>query len=516
MTAMPRFDRSRACATAGAALIFLWFAWAAWARPLLLPDEGRYVGVAWEMLRSDRWLTPTLDGLPYFHKPPLFYWITVGSLHIFGHHEWVARLASVLGASLGAGALYLFARRWSGARAARAALLALLAQPLWLVAGQFANLDILVAGCVTATILLLAHAVLAERGGRPHLGALAGAWAMAALGVLAKGLIGLALPVMVIAAWLVLLGRWRMLMRMLSWPGMALFFAITAPWFIAMQHKFPGFLHYFFVVQHFDRFTQGGFNNTMPFWFYPAVLSGCFALWLPWMVRALASDNTAQESQRCVQLLMRVWPVVIVVFFSLPHSKLLGYILPAVPPLTALAAEGFVSRDAAQPFFSRLWMCSAGIGFLLTLGLLTWLAVHPGKSSEPLAQALLSRRGIDEPVVIVGQYPFDLPFYARLAAPLSVVDQWDAPDLSAHDTPRKEIADAGSFDAHLAAALLLAPDAFPGALCRHRVTWVVGAPSAEKRYPFLQLSREVFHDTRVTLWRIDTQDASTFKSLACP
>ena len=52
----------------------------AWLRPLTLPDEGRYVGVAWEMLRSGDWLTPTLDGLPFFHKPPLFYWITAASL----------------------------------------------------------------------------------------------------------------------------------------------------------------------------------------------------------------------------------------------------------------------------------------------------------------------------------------------------------------------------------------------------------------------------------------------------
>ena len=59
-----------------AGLILLWLAATVWLRPLALPDEGRYVGVAWEMMRSGDWLTPTLDGLPFFHKPPLFYWIT--------------------------------------------------------------------------------------------------------------------------------------------------------------------------------------------------------------------------------------------------------------------------------------------------------------------------------------------------------------------------------------------------------------------------------------------------------
>ena len=89
-------------------LVMAWFACTAWARALMLPDEARYVGVAWEMLRSGDWLTPTLNGLPYFHKPPLFYWITAGSLELLGRHEFAARVAPILGATLGAMALFLF------------------------------------------------------------------------------------------------------------------------------------------------------------------------------------------------------------------------------------------------------------------------------------------------------------------------------------------------------------------------------------------------------------------------
>lgn len=496
-------------------VILLWLTWAAWARPLLLPDEGRYVGVAWEMLRSGHWLTPTLDGLPYFHKPPLFYWITAGSLWLFGHQEWAARLASVLGGSLGAGALYAFTRRWSGPFVARAALLVLLAQPLWLVAAQFANLDMLVAGCITATIVLLAHAVLSEHNGIPHRPALAGAWAAAAMGVLAKGLIGFVLPVLVIAVWLVLQKHWRMLLRMLWWPGILIFLALTAPWFIAMQQQFPDFLHYFFVVQHFARFTEGGFNNAMPFWFYPAVLSGCFLFWLPWMMRTLPSERPATEPQRAVQLLMRVWPVMIVLFFSLPHSKLLGYVLPAVPPLAVLAAEGFVSRDGASRLFPRFWYCAAGIGFALTLGILTWLVLHRDKSSEPLADVLLQQRTATEPVVILGRYPFDLPFYARLTEPIAVVDQWDAPDLNDHDNARKELADAGQFNAPIAAERLLLPEALSATLCRAGVTWVVGPPSAVQTFPVLRDATEVYREARTALWRVDTQDKSVFSALDC-
>ena len=75
-----------------AGLIFVWLAATAWLRPLALPDEGRYVGVAWEMMRSGDWLTPTLNGLPFFHKPPLFYWITGASMSVLGLNEWAVRV----------------------------------------------------------------------------------------------------------------------------------------------------------------------------------------------------------------------------------------------------------------------------------------------------------------------------------------------------------------------------------------------------------------------------------------
>ncbi len=84
-------------------LLFLaWLLATIWIRPLALPDEGRYAGVAWEMVRSGQWLTPTLDGLPYFHKPPLFYWLTAISIEVFGPTEWSVRLASILGAVVAA------------------------------------------------------------------------------------------------------------------------------------------------------------------------------------------------------------------------------------------------------------------------------------------------------------------------------------------------------------------------------------------------------------------------------
>lgn len=121
-------------------------------------------------------------------------------------------MGALVGATLGAMALYLFAQRWSGPASARRALVVLLAQLLWLVGGQFANLDMLVAGCITATVLTLAHVALSLEAGLPHRRSLWPAYGLAGLGVLAKGLIGFVLPALAIGLWLLLRGRWRTLL----------------------------------------------------------------------------------------------------------------------------------------------------------------------------------------------------------------------------------------------------------------------------------------------------------------
>ena len=143
-------NRAKLVVSATVVLVLVWLTVTAWMRPLMLPDEGRYVGVAWEMVRSGDWLTPTLNGLPYFHKPPLFYWITATSLWLFGNHEWAARFASLVGAAVGSLACYGFFRRWLSNRVGQMGLIVLMAQPLWMIAAQFANLDMLVAGCIVA------------------------------------------------------------------------------------------------------------------------------------------------------------------------------------------------------------------------------------------------------------------------------------------------------------------------------------------------------------------------------
>ncbi len=485
-----------------AALVLLWLAATAWMRPLMLPDEGRYVGVAWEMMRSSDWLTPTLNGLPFFHKPPLFYWITAASMSLFGLHEGAARAAPVLGALVGAFSLYLFIRRWSGERAARLTLVALLAQPLFYIGAQFANLDMLVAGCITATIVLLAHAALSIERGLPYRAALTGAYVAAAAGMLAKGLIGFVIPALVVVTWLLMLRRWRVLKALLWVPGILLFLLLAAPWFVAMQARFPAFLDYFFVVQHFKRFAAGGFNNVQAFWFYPAVLVLLSLPWLPWLRRPFTHGYFTEPERGPLRLLLALWGVMVLLFFSMPKSKLLGYVLPAVPPLAALMADGFMRIGAPSSRARRLWLASAAVSCVLGVGTVMALAIRPPNSLRDLATALGAQRGQNEPVFMLGSYFYDVPFYARLAEPLQVVDDWRATSAPQRDNWHKELADAGQFWPARAGVALVAPASLPGAMCGSPISWVIGPATASAAYPFLKSAEIVFSSHNTRLWKI--------------
>ncbi|WP_246312502.1 ArnT family glycosyltransferase [Pseudaquabacterium terrae] len=498
------------------AAIVAWLGAGAGLRALALPDEGRYVGVALEMLQSGDWLTPRLDGLPFFHKPPLFYWLTAAALALLGQHEWAARAASLLGASALAAGLYLYLRRWAGAALARASLLALLTQPMYFIGAQFANCDMLVAACIGLALLAWAHALqsAAAGSGQAPRPARAAGFALAALGVLAKGLIGIVLPLLVLLAWLACQRRLAQARLLAWWPGWLLFAAIAAPWFVLVELRHPGFADYFFVGQQLHRYARGGFNNVQPAWFYPAVLALLCLPWWPWLwgVRraAGAAPGAAPWS------LMGCWLLVVLVFFSVPRSKLIGYMLPLLAPLAVLVAAAGLAWAARSRRAALAWRASAGLGVTLCLGALLLLLVRQPGSTQPLALALAAQRAAGEPVLFVDGLFYDLRFYAPLPRSVAVVQDWHDPALATFDNWRRELSDAAAFAPSAGAAVLLERNRFAPRLCQHRISWIVAPPDAARRAPFLAHARPVAQAQRAGLWRVDSGDAATRAALQCP
>lgn len=401
----------------------------AW-RPLLLPDEGRYAGVAWEMLVGDG-LTPTLDGLPFFHKPPLSYWVAMGAMKLFGVQPWAARLAPALGAWLMAASLWLLLRRWYGERSAGLGVLVLATSPFFFIGGQYINHDMLVAGTISAAVVGWLLAL--DEPGRIERRALLLGWLASGLAFLSKGLIGVVLPLLVVVPWLLAQRRWRDALRLAHPLGLLVWCVVALPWAVAMQQQHPAFFDYFIVGQHFRRYSSGGFNNVQPLWFFLAVVP---LLTLPWSLYLPAALRRLRGADARA-LLWPWWAASLLLFFSLPSSKLVGYALPALPGVAGLvavvAAEGRHWRVAV--------LLGAAIG-LAAVGVLAWQA--PGSHRDIALTLRNEMHGADRVVLVEGAF-YDVPFYARLRTPAIVASRWDDPAIAQRDNWQKELHDAAGF-----------------------------------------------------------------------
>ena len=475
--------------SAALGLLALWLLATLGLRPLLLPDEGRYANVAREMLLGDG-LVPTLNGLPFFHKPPLMYWLDMAAMSVFGVDEFAARVGPMLGAwMLGAG-LFFALRRWHGPRAALIGLAVLATCPFFFVGGQYANHDMLVGGLIAAAVLAIARAVDAPP--RVDLRWLVAGWVLCALAMLAKGLIGFVLPALVIGPWLLAQGRWRQLIALLHPLALLAFVLVAAPWFVAMQLRFPAFFDYFFVEQHFRRFAQSNFNNVHPFWFFIVVLPALTLPWSAWLPQA-ARRAWAQRDARLG--LCAWWVVAVVGFFSLPSSKLVGYVLPAIAPWCVLLALPIVQgRGRAWP-----WVMAASA--LVCVAIVAAFAWAAPKSNRAAALALAAQMAPTDRVVMVDQYLYDLPYYARLKAPVIIAGDWADPALPTRDNWRKEVFDAARFAPALGRELLHPIGQLDTLLCGTGAVWFVVSPGDAKQVAALAGVTRKFADAHTELWR---------------
>lgn len=320
-----------------AALYFLWLG----TYPYFTPDEGRYSEVAREMLASGDFITPRVNGVAFLDKPVLYYWLQAASMRLFAISEWSVRFFPALYGIIGCLAVYLAARRLFGRRTGILSAVILASSPLYFGASHYANLDLEVA--VLISISLLAFITGTETAGRARTLLLMTAYLFAALACLTKGLIGIAFPVMIIGAWIVLLSRWKLLLTMHLPAGMILFAAIALPWFAMVQNANPEFLHYFFVTQQVSRFVSTGeFNNKAPLWFYLPVIIVGFLPWTAFMLQAMAARiRNCWRALHASELFFVLWVVIIFAFFSIPSSKTASYILPIFPALAILTGKYF-------------------------------------------------------------------------------------------------------------------------------------------------------------------------------
>ncbi|MSQ58936.1 MAG: glycosyltransferase family 39 protein [Betaproteobacteria bacterium] len=339
------FDREWLLLLALIALV--WFG-ALGYRPLAEPDEGRYAEIPREMVVSGDYVTPRLNGIKYFEKPAFQYWMTAASYKAFGVNEWAARLWPALTGFLGALMVWWVTRQWLGEKGAAAAALFVLSSPYYAFFSQVLSLDIGVTFFISAGMLFFMRAQCAPNESREERFSMLMAWASLALAVLSKGLIGIVLPALVVGAYVVMERNIAVLRRMHWLAGLAVFSVIVLPWFFLVSQRNPEFPEFFFIHEHFARYTSNIHHKAEPFWyFFPILLIGA----LPWTW--LAIEGVGEGWRKAtpagalrVERFLILWAACVVGFFSISGSKLPGYVLPAVAPLAILAAQRAMSLSA--------------------------------------------------------------------------------------------------------------------------------------------------------------------------
>lgn len=322
-------------------------------RPLWTPDETRYAEISREMIQSGDWVVPHLLGLDYFEKPIAGYWANSLSQLLLGETNLAVRFACVVATALSGFLLYYFALQlWSSRRKATAAALIYLSSLLVYGIGSYSVLDPLVTLWLNGAMVAFYLAFRAESR-RERIGYYLLLGLCCGLGFLTKGFIALAVPVVAIAPFMLLQKRFLELVKYgpLALLGAAL---ISAPWALLVHLRAPDYWHYFFWIEHVQRFAGADAQHAAPFWYYlPGLIFGLIP-WLgllPTTLRGLwQQGKQLLTSQQASSLYLLAWAIMPLIFFSLAKGKLVTYILPCFAPWALLLTDRlFTLRHEKSP-----------------------------------------------------------------------------------------------------------------------------------------------------------------------
>lgn len=350
-------------------------------RALWQPDELRYAEITREMLSSGNWVTPHFLGLRYFEKPIAGYWFNFLGQWLFGHNRLAVRFAPILSTTLSAGLIYYLGKRlYADSRIALSAAVIYLTSLLVYGIGTYSVLDPILtlwlnAAMVSYWIATNTSSTSNRLAGYIMLGLSCG------MGFLTKGFLALAVPVLAILPWAICNKRFK---QLIIYGALTILVAgvISAPWSWLINQQQADFWHYFFWVEHIQRFAEPNAQHSAPCWYYlPVVAAGS----LPWL--ALLPGSLWQGfRQRAISpsgAYLLSWFILPLLLFSIAKGKLLTYILPCFAPLALLMAH-YAYQLARKP--SRILSANGWINILFGLICISALLILTltGALAQPL------------------------------------------------------------------------------------------------------------------------------------
>jgi len=336
--------KNSTCLVIIGALLLLWFGLLGH-RDLIDPDEGRYAEIPREMLASGDWVTPRLNDLKYFEKPPLQYWSTAVAYKVLGVSNFTSRLWIALFGFIGAVWAAYISKSLYGREAGWYTFLISCSSFLYFGLSHYLTLDLTLSVCLMfgmgSLILAQQERHSPERAAFVRNWMLV-AWLALAAAVLTKGLVGLVLPAGSVLIYSLWQRDWQLWRHLHLFKGLMILLLVSAPWFVMVSLRNPEFFSFFFIHEHFDRYTTNVNHHEAPFYYFALIF---FAGALPWSYTIFQSllrplfDFRKRDTHFNAERFLWVFIVFTVVFFSLSSSKLPGYILPAFPAAAILAAN---------------------------------------------------------------------------------------------------------------------------------------------------------------------------------
>ncbi|GAB3101405.1 phospholipid carrier-dependent glycosyltransferase [Lysobacter terrae] len=391
------------------------------AYPLTDPTEARYAEIARKIFETGQWIVPQIEyGVPFWGKPPLSFWLTAASFKLFGITEFAARISSLLFGAGACGLTYLLAVSRRGVDFGLRASLVMATTLLMVVSAGAVMTDPAMVFGTTLSMAAFWRAMTTQSRTWGYL-----FFAGLVIGLLAKGPVATVLTLAPISAWALLSGRVRETWQRLPWVnGAILTTVLVVPWYWAVEVRSPGFLHYFLVGEHWQRYTISGWKGDLygsghayprgTIWVDAFLGTLPWSAWLLWQLLR-RRVNLAIRPFRAGDgwsLYLICWMLAPPVFFTMCRNILPSYVLPGLAGFGCLVAEAWEQRISQRPSPWILQLSAWAPILVALLVTVVWPRVGFQSQKDVVAayQASLTTR----PLFIFDQRrQYSADFYAR-------------------------------------------------------------------------------------------------------